>query len=176
MKLMSWIWTPTFLIALGGVISLVGTIWAAKEQANSEKISKERAEKTLAFMLGSHSFTIDHQVSEVNGKEVLTIFLKNTGEFPCYGLTFRAIDIDAHGSEEISSIEDILKKPSPIHEKYWGDIGPEGMVQAVSLVLKEHKIEHNFKVYLNSRKDRTNFKIKFLRDSTGNWGRIVDGL
>ncbi|MDA8136126.1 MAG: hypothetical protein M0T82_16020 [Desulfobacteraceae bacterium] len=107
--LTTWVWNPIALILLGGIISLIGTFWATRQQVAAERESRVRAEETLAYLQGDHSLEIAHRFNTGNGQEILTLFVKNISDLPTYGLTARVIDVDAYGFETIQSMEDILK-------------------------------------------------------------------
>lgn len=157
--LMTWIWNPTALILLGGTISLIGTFWATREQVAAERESRTRAEKTLSYIQGDHSLEIAHRFDN----NVLTLFVRNMSDIPTYGLTTRVIDVDAYGYETIQSMEDILKKPSPIYEEYRPDLAAKALTQILSLRLDEKKKANTFKIFLSSRKGQSEVLIKFKK-------------
>lgn len=162
-------WNPSALILLGGIISLAGTLWAANQQTVSERELRLKSEETLAFMVGSHEFEIKHQFSIVDGNDVLTLFLRNTAIQPSYSVTARIIDVDAYGAEEIQDMADLMKTPTPIYEKHWTDISPGAMSQALSLALAPNKRSLRFKIFLTSRKNRSNGILEFAKQADGNW-------
>lgn len=164
----TWIWSPTALILLGGIISLIGTFWAAQEQVAVEKASRLRAEQTLAYVQGDHSLKIEHRFDQgKNGIEILTLFVKNMSNLPTYGLTSRVIDVGSYGFETIQSVEDMARKPSAIHEKYIPDIPGNALTQILTLELDGKRQDHVFKVFLSSRKGQSESRITFKRTNSG---------
>ena len=166
--LTTWLWSPTSLILIGGIISLMGTFWATRQQVATEKESRLRAEETLAYVQGGHSLKIEYRFDKgKTGNEILSLFVKNISSLPTYGLTARVIDVGSYGFETIQSMEDIARKPSAIHEKYSPDLPANTLAQILTLELDPKRQEHIFKVFFSSRKGRSEIRVTFRKTESG---------
>ena len=85
-SLIASIWNPTTLILMGGIISLIGTFWATRQQVATERQFRIRAEETLSYLQGDHSLEIAHHFEGEN-QDILTLFVRNTSNLPTYSLT-----------------------------------------------------------------------------------------
>ncbi len=165
----TWVWNPMSLILLGGIISLIGTFWATRQQLATERESRIRAEETLAYLQGDHSLKITERFeTDSNGKELLVIFVKNVSKLPTYSLTAREIDVGAYGFESIQSMQDMLKNPSPIYSKELPNLAANDLAQILSLKLNGNKQEHIFKIFLTSLRGNSEFRIKY-RKTQSRW-------